>query len=126
MYPIFVSTHPLAALCSDACSQPCTLSPAFRFPLPLPPSPAFMQASLSAACWQAGGWEQLKALRRLPAGQEIASSVNAAKLVLMGRLLPEFLLGRYTLLCDKDEDSKLLLSRCFPVCFMLNGTEGRG
>lgn len=131
MYPIFVSTHPPAALCLEACSQPRTFS-CFQISLsPAPPSPACAQPSLPAARWQAGGWEQPRALRRLPAGQEIASSVNAAncnaaKLVLVGRLLPKFLVGRYTLLCNKDGESKLLLSRCFPVCSTPMGEREEG
>lgn len=67
-----------------------TLSPAFTFVLPQP---------LPAAGGQAGGLEQPRALHCLPARQEIASSMTAAhsiaaELVLMGRLLPKFLLGR--------------------------------
>lgn len=72
-----------------------------------------------------------RALRRLPAGQEIASSVNAAhcnaaKLAFMGSLLPTFPVGRYSLLCDKDGERKLLLSRCFPVFFTLMGEREEG
>lgn len=67
-----------------------TLSPAFTYVLPQP---------LPAAGGQAGGREQPGDLHCLPAGQEIASSMtaarsNAAELVLMGRLLPKFLLRR--------------------------------
>lgn len=50
-----------------------------------------------------------------------AAHSNAAKLVLMGRLLPKFLLGGYTLLCDKDGERKLVLSRCFQVWFTCMG-----
>lgn len=50
-----------------------------------------------------------------------AARSNAAKLVLMGRLLPKFLLGRYALLCDKDGERKLVLSRCFHVWFTWMG-----
>lgn len=99
-----------------------TLSPAFTFVLPQP---------LPAAGGQAGCWEQPRALHCLPARQEIASSMtaahsNAANLVLMDRLLPEFLLGRYSLLCDKDEESKLVLSRCFHVWFRGMGEREEG
>lgn len=96
MHPIFVSVHPLAALCSDACLQPHTFSRFHIWPSPAP-----------ACCW-AGGREQPRAFQCLPTRQEIASSVtaalsNAAELLFMGRLLPKFLLGRCSFLCDKDK-----------------------
>lgn len=99
-----------------------TLSPAFTFVLPQP---------LPAAGGQAGGGDHPRALPSLPASQEIASSLsaacsNAAKLVLMGRLLPKFLLGRYSVLCDKDGESKLMLSRCFHVWFTSMGEREEG
>lgn len=54
-----------------------------------------------------------------------AAPSNAAELVLMGRLLPKFLLGRYSLLCDKDGESEIVLSRCFSVWFTWMGERER-
>lgn len=51
---------------------------------------------------------------------------HAAKLGLVGRLLPRFLAGRDALLCDKDGESKPLLSTCFPVCLTLSGEREEG
>lgn len=121
MYPIFVSVHPLAALCSDPCLQPHTFSCFHICPSPAP-----------ACCWWAGRRQGAsQGSPCLPARQEIASSLsaarsNAAKLVLMGRLLPKFLLGRYSVLCDKDGESKLIISRCFRVWFTWVGEREEG
>lgn len=131
MYPIFVSTHPLAALCLDACSQPRTfsffqISPSSApHPLPARSRPCLLLAGRQEAGSSRGLSAAFLPGRKLP-HPWMLQTVTQQKLVLMGRLLPEFLVGRYTLLCNKDGESKLLLSRCFPVCFTLMGEREDG
>lgn len=104
MHPIFVSPHPPAALCSDACLQPRTFS---CFQSSGSPAPIPFLCSHSCCSPTGDGAAEGGLLRVFLPGRKlpppsVLETCNTAKLVLKDGLLPKFLGDRPALKCNKE------------------------
>lgn len=128
MHPIFVSPHPPAALCSDACLQPRTFS---CFQSSGSPAPIPFLCSHSCCSPTGDGAAEGGLLRVFLPGRKlpppsVLETCNTAKLVLKDGLLPKFLGDRPALKCNKEGKSRLLLPRSFPEHCALMGERKEG